>query len=257
MFNICLVTIFKSFDNELEITLDSIIKQILPPSRLILVGHANTNEEKKIKEILNFKDKNIIEIEMILNKDKSLFNAMNLAIDSICLNSKEKHFLFLNSGDILFDEFTILNLNFLSKKYINKSIATQCILTKDNLKFIRPGKFNKKIINWPHQGFLASILNIKKNKIYLNEKNIISADRNWMYNLTRSRNVIYSPIVSSIHNLNGVSSVISFKGLIRHYLNYDLFYFIRYIVKYILSFIFTTNILITLIYKIRGYVKLK
>ncbi len=255
MNNICIITIFKSFDKELENTLNSIRTQTVLPSRLILVGHANKDEENKIKQILNLNNDSLIKIEMIINQDKSLFNAMNIAIQKLNYKSKEKHFLFLNSGDILLDEFTVLNLSYLSQKFENKCIATQCILTKDNLKFIRPGKFNSKIINWPHQGFLAPIINDKK--IFLDEKNIISADRKWMYKLSKLNSVIFSPLVTSIHNLDGVSSVINFNGLRTHYIDSGFFKFIKYLLKYLLSFLLSTNLLLIIIYKFRGYIKIK
>lgn len=222
-----IITVHKGAIKDLIKTLKSIDNQILKPKLNIVVV-----SDVRLYEIKLFRNKKRI---FIINKDKSIYNAMNIAL--VHKKIRGHPLLFLNSGDKLFSRTTIYRLN----KHLKINcpvIGKQLLNIKQYFFSIKKFAFFKKTY-LPHGAFIApkSITQNFLSRDYLfNEKNLIDADGLWMRNVIKKNNQkIYKLNKSvSIHSLGGISTNPTLKTLY-YYLSINFFSFFKELIKFSLK----------------------
>ncbi len=179
-------------------------------------------------------------IKFIIGKDRSIYNAMNIA-ENLSFNN---YSIYLNSGDIFFSKNS---LKIISKNLkFKKNFQFVSVLKFKNIYFY-PKKnyfYNKKTLT--HSSFVRSP--ISKNKtIFFNENFLITADGNWMSENIKINGIkkVYIPI--SIFSLDGVSTLPSIKT-IKMKKNTGYKNLIKEVLKYIILKFTTREIFYKLIY---------
>ena len=222
-----IITVHKGPIKDLIQTLKSIDNQILKPKLNIVVV-----SDIFLYEIKLFRNKKRI---FIINKDKSIYNAMNIA-----LRHKEVFghpFLFLNSGDVLFNRTTIYHLNKYLK--INCPIVGKQILNSEQYFFsIKKFSFLKKKY-LPHGAFVApkfKAQNFINRDFIFKEKNLIDGDGLWMKNIIKKNNQRFYKLNKSIsiHSLGGISTNPSYNTLC-HFLSIGFLPFLKELLKFVLK----------------------
>lgn len=223
--NITVITIHKGNLKNLRETCISINNQILKPHSVIVVASGVSLSKLNLPKKINYK--------FILNKDKSIYNAMNLAIENLDINN---HFIFLNSGDVFNNNLVLYRVN----KYLK---LNTCLVGKVNLKYKKiffkiKKRYYKKINYLPHAGFICPPINSlhrNKKKIKFNEKFKIDADGYWMRKiifLNKYRTIRINETIS-IHALGGVSTNPTIKS-IKQFWASNKFSFIKEVLKYLI-----------------------
>jgi hypothetical protein len=246
--NLVIITVHRGPIIFLKKTLQSIDTQILAPHHNIVVASRTSLYRTKY-----FKKKNRT---FVINKDKSIYNAMNIALRDKVI--KNNHIIFLNSGDIFLNKRTI----FYIKKYllVNKIIIASQILNQDDDYYqIRKYFFLKKNYS-PHGSFLchSSLLNLTKKENFFNEKHIIDADGLWMTKITNNSQKKLRKINTniSIHSLGGISTNPSIKT-ISHYFKINLILFLKEFLKFILKILLRKKFYFRFIYFLKYELKKK
>lgn len=238
------ITVHKGHLKDLIKTLKSIDSQILKP-KLSLVVARNIS----LYEIKLFRNTKRI---FIINKDKSIYNAMNTALSY--RNISNYSLLFLNSGDTLFDKKTIYNIN----KYLQLScpiIGKQVLRIKNHFFKIKNHYFKKETY-LPHGAFImpkSKTKNFLSKSFFFREKNLIDADGLWMRSIIKKNNQkIYKLNKNiSIHTLEGISTSPTL-STINYYLSISFFAFFKELVKFLLKKI---TIFSTIYYMIIYFIK--
>ena len=198
-----IVTIIYSDMDELRKTCLSVTSQeVSIYEHIIVVSGIDNPTVQAISEELNQENR-----FFIVNKDTSLYNAMNIGLDAATGNC----IFFLNGGD----EF---NSN-LSTSYIyeawqpNHCMIFRTIQYYQDDKYTRPSLQNmSKIIQRPaHQGFISPI---SFKKIYFDENRKIDADVLWMKKNINTYSVVTSEKILSKFLLGGLSTAPSIKTLV-------------------------------------------
>lgn len=224
--NLTIITIHKGSFYNLKKTLSSIDSQIIKVSKHIVVANGINNFQinclkKKYRTFL-------------LNRDSSIYNAMNLGLSDKSV--KNNNFIFLNSGDKLSNKMVTYRL----KNYLKLNI---CLVGKVDLKF----KINKYLIKdkfffkdnyFPHCGFISPPLNLpgyKKNLYMYDEKRLIDADSLWIKKIINLKKKKIKKLNFSIsqHALSGISSNPSIFSM-KYYFSIKKFFFIKELIKFIL-----------------------
>jgi hypothetical protein len=240
--NLVIITVHRGPTIFLKKTLQSIDSQILAPHHNIVVAsHTSLYCIKYLKKNNR---------TFIINKDKSIYNAMNIALrDKVIENN---YIIFLNSGDIFLNKRSIFNLKkyFLLKKII---IGNQILNIDSDYYKIRKYFFLKKNYS-PHGSFLchSSLLNSLKKENFFNEKHLIDADGLWMSRLINNnkKKIIKVNKNISIHSLGGVSTSPSTKT-ISHYFKINLILCLKEFLKFIIKKLFTNKIYFRIIYFVK------
>ncbi len=224
----------KSVDNQSE----------LPYEHIIIA----TFKDNLLLDKLQFECKKIYRI-FIFNKDKSLYNAMNLGI----INANGKYILFLNSGDLFYTNYAISK--FYQKQNGKSVIIFRSIQTYDNLKFIRKKLryINDLKLMPAHQSFIAPIDIIKSNNIYFNENNLISADAEWMQCILNHTDCKIIPFIFSEFKLGGLSNMPTLKTIFIKYNQNSFKTFLNEIIKFIIKNIFGYKTMLILTAKKNNY----
>jgi len=200
---------------------------------------------------LIFKNKKI-ERKLILNKDKSLYNAMNIGLKLAC----GSYIYFLNSGDYL---NTNNFLKLLGKRMnVQKCVGFKTIQSFGNDNYVRiPRISTKRTYNIAHQGFIAPISKNKKLRIYFDEKKLVNSDAFWIKDCVNQYGVDFlmtKPL--AVFNLGGVSNNPSSKTIML-YLQSKVFSQIPIeIIKFLFKKIFGITNLFRILAFYRGYTKL-
>ena len=220
---ICIVTVCNKDLANLKKTIKSIDKQIVQPD-LHLVITKNIN----LYSLQPYKRKNR---KFVINKDKSLYNAMNIGLK----NNFFSHILFLNSEDILFNNFIIYNL----KNYLlrNKTIVAKTILQNKFDKFLPKKNVYRQHKYLPHSSFVAYI-NRSTEKIYFNEHYPIMSDGIWMKKILFKTKRIFLNKNLTIHTLGGVSTNPSISSILKYSTFNDIY---KQILKAFLGFILSSK----------------
>lgn len=239
--NLAIITVHKGSLEHLLKTLNSIDKQTIKPKKHIIVCR-----DESITR-LNFlkKDYRIF----IINKDKSIYHAMNIGIKE----AKNLHKLFLNSNDTLFSNFSLQRL----EKYIKLNIpiiAVTALKYKKYIFTIKKKEFEKERY-MPHSSFISPMLPKLDNILF--KTNIeIAADGIWMKKIIEKTGKvikIYNNI--SLHTLGGISTSPSIKTIFFQ-LKYKKLEGLKELLKFILYSFFNKTNYYLLIYKRKYKVKL-
>lgn len=195
MCKISIVTINYDNLNELKKTIKSIDNQKIKPFRHIVVS-----KKLKLFQIKKYRKKYR---EFILDKDNSLFNAMNIG-KKYSLNCP---LIFLNSGDIFYNKSATQFIKKYCKNLKNNEVVIfKTVLKNKNEYFYPKNKYFKNKNYLPHSSFI--FFNSKdKSKINFDEKMPITADGKWMREiLKKSNKLIKDEKFLVIQNLDGQSS---------------------------------------------------
>jgi hypothetical protein len=240
--NLVIITVHTGPIIFLKKTLQSIDTQIVAPHHNIVVASRTSLYRTK-----HLKKKNRT---FVINKDKSIYNAMNIALRDKVI--KNNYIIFLNSGDIFLNKRSIFNV----KKYLlpKKIIIGSTILNLDSDYYqIKKYFFEKKKYS-PHGSFFcdSSLLNSSKKSDFFDEKRLIDADGLWMSRIINNNKKklikIYKNI--SIHSLGGVSTTPSIKT-IEHYFKINLILFLKEFIKFILKILLRKKFYFRLIYFVK------
>jgi len=242
--NLVIITVHKGPTKDLIKTLKSIDSQIIKPKLNIVVVRNISFYEIKL-----FRNKKRI---FIINKDKSIYNAMNIALSY--KNISNYPLLFLNSGDTLFDKKTIYNMN----KYLKLScpiIGKQVLKIKNYFFEVKNHYFNRKTY-LPHGAFIlprSKTKNFLPRDFFFKEKNLIDADGLWMRRIIKKNNQrVYKLNENiSIHSLEGVSTNPTLSTL-HYFLSISFFAFFKELVKFLVKKI---TIFSTIYYGIIYFIK--
>ena len=240
--NLVIITVHKGPVEKLKKTLRSIDAQICMPQHNIVIA-----KDISLYEIASFQKKNRT---FIINKDRSIYNAMNIGMRNKIINNQ--FIIFINSGDIFFNKQVIHNV----KKYfvLNKPIVGRQILYfKKNYFFIKNYFANKK--NYlPHGSFFCppKKSNIVIKSIKFDERHKIDADGIWMKKIIFlfKNSIKKINITIGILELGGISTNPSIKTVL-HFAKIDLYSCIKEFLKLNIKLIFGQK----LYYKIIYYMK--
>lgn len=221
-----IITLHNKNSDNLITTCKSIDNQILYPDLHIVISKTSFYNPS-----LLFKGFR----KIILCKDKSLYNAMNLAIKF----TENFYINFLNSGDTLENIFIIQNI----KKNIIMNYKRKCLQLKtklyDGINYYNPKKkyfFNDKYLI--HPSFVRPNLRMPRERIMFNEKLPFYADVYWMKKNKDLFGVKKMNINHAIHKLGGVSTNPNLKTILDYSKN-----------SYFLSFKETIKCLIKFFFK--------
>jgi hypothetical protein len=222
--SIAVITINKDCSKGLIKTIRSVDSQDLQPSIHLIVA-------KKLEGALINKFKKKYR-KFIIGKDNSLYNAMNIGLK----NTWSYNIIFLNSGDIFFNNKSILNI----KK--NIKVKQNCLIFKKILQFKNIFYYPKKAFfsrddYLPHPSFVRPPVSLKSNKVYFNENKKISADSEWIKKNIEKFNFKKINIPITKHFLGGVSSDPTLYTLIIR-LEESFISFIKELIKFFLKIFF-------------------
>jgi len=247
--NLVIITVHSGPIISLKKTLQSIDNQMSPSYHNIVVAKGISLYHTKYLQNNNR--------TFVINKDKSIYNAMNIALQNKVI--KNKYIIFLNSGDLFFNKRTIYNIKkfFLTKNIL---IGKQILKIDNDSYFIRKYFYLKKKYS-PHGSFLcpADIAKSPTENILFNEKRLIDADGIWMSNIVAKNRNRFKKINMNItvHNLGGVSTNPTVKTAL-HYLKLNLNLFNKEILKFIVKLLVTQKIYYRIIYLFKyKYKKIK
>ena len=240
--NLAIITVHRGSFVDLKKTVKSIDTQLYKPKKhLIICRDVKRSDLRKIKKPYR---------EFIVNKDKSIYDAMNIGIK----NTKNYHRLFLNSNDILFSKLSLYKISKFLK--LNNVLISATELKYLNLIFtIKSNEFSKKTY-MPHSSFITPPLR-KLDKIYFNTKYKISADGIWMkdiINATKKVIKLYKPL--SIHTLGGISTSPTLKTIL-YQLQYKKIEGFKELLKYMLNWTLDNKNYYRILYKTKYRVVLK
>lgn len=150
-----IITVCYNAENIIVPTIDSIINQKYNNYEYIIIdGLSTDNTIKIVSKYKNAFNKKNVELYIVSEKDKGIYNAMNKAI-SLCHGD---FVFYLNAGDCFYDEYVLNNVS----NYIN---AKSLILYGDVVgvcgsgeKIIHSGKAHELLWRLPfcHQGVFTS-----------------------------------------------------------------------------------------------------
>lgn len=207
MKKLSIVTVTYNDDKNLLKTIESIKKQNNNEFEFLIIdGNSKDNTNNIIKENLNIIDKFISE------KDNGIYDAMNKGINL----SSGQYILFLNSGDIFYNENSIKKIydNVINK---NLDIGYFDIILKYGEKSIikkQPIIFNKYYLlynNICHQSMIIKKSLFEINGFY-NIKNKVFADYEFNYKLIKNNKIKIDgkrDIITEF-DMSGVSSNLNF-----------------------------------------------
>lgn len=237
--NLVIITVHSGPIIFLKKTLQSIDTQIVAPHHNIVVATRTCLYRTK-----HLKKNNRT---FVINKDKSIYNAMNVALQNKII--KNKYIIFLNSGDLFFNKRIIFNIKkfFLTKNIL---VGKQILRIENDSYHIRKYFYLKKKYS-PHGSFLchANILNSSTEKILFQEKHLIDADGLWMSRVVAKNKHRFKKININISvlSLGGISTNPNIKTIL-HYYKLNLNLFLKEILKFTIKLFTTKKIYYRVIY---------
>jgi hypothetical protein len=231
MSKVAIITVHKDFDDDLLKTIKSVSSQNVKPDLHIIVA-------KKINKSLKKKIKNKY-TKIIVGKDKSLWNAMNIGLKK----TSKYHVIFINSGDELIYFKSIALIKSAIKKCKDKCLIFKNLNIYDEMVFdIKEFFFNKDNYS-PHPSFVRP----PSSKFSFNEKIFISSDAVWIkQNINFFGKIkIYKNL--SMHYLGGQSSKPTFIST-KHQFALSFLDGFKELIKLILLKIFSQKFYYILIY---------
>jgi glycosyltransferase involved in cell wall biosynthesis len=238
MVELSVVTVFKFGDiSAIKRTVDSVKSQRTLPHEHILVISGVKNEEL-LKAELSWS-----RAIFVLNKDKSIYDAMNIGLSMASGNA----ITFLNGGD----EFAQSNaVGLINKSWDSRSCLCfrVALRYKDDLYF-RPkiGKIKGSEKFPSHQGFVAPLPEARE-RYFDSEKKPITADFYWMNLLMRKCGYKFIPAVLSIFTLGGISNTPTIYSVISRFKERDPIRGFKESIKFILFKIIGKKLFYKMIY---------
>ncbi len=215
---LAIVTIHKGKFTNLLKTIKSVDNQKKKPSKHIIIAKNLSNAQLKY---INAKSRTLIH-----NKDKSIYNAMNIGLKI----SKKNHLLFLNSGDCLLNKNTIEYIyNFIKREKKCLIFKTQIVYKKKH--YIPKDNFFLSDNYFPHPSFVRPP--VKKKLITFDESFKIISDGIWMRKHLNNYNFKKINMIIAKHYIGGISSVPSL-DLIKDKIKISFFQFLKEFIKLIL-----------------------
>jgi hypothetical protein len=219
MLNIITVYRFGSID-ELDLTISSILAQSETEiSVFFILSNASTEDI----DWLNGRLCRRIEYSMIVNKDASLYNAMNIGLASV----KEGGLFFLNGGDEFYDSE--------SASLLAEYTGRECPVLFPTVQVYKDHKYLRlPNCDYPaHQGFF-----IERNLVEtfeFNENLTIAADHYWMKRFIDFYGYESNDVIVSRFVLGGVSNYPSLKSIRARYRSQGFNRALREGLKYMLA----------------------
>jgi len=230
-----IITVNFNNDMGLKKTILSLRNQSFKNFEFIVVdGGSNDNSLKIIKDNLDLITKYISE------KDNGIYDAMNKGIDF----ASGDYILFLNSGDILYNNDTLYHvMSILSKRKDNKVYFGRAKNIKNNISWLYPSQHIKEsnIDNWlknnepNHQAMFFPKKFYKSDKYNLNLK--IMADADYKLRAIEECGYFFIDEILVVFELGGVSSNPSNIKRILIQIHDRIYVDIKYKKKYITIFI--------------------
>ena len=222
MLNIVTVFRFGSI-NELDLTISSILAQSEPD---IFVCFILSNASKEETDWLDTRLTGQILYSMIVNKDTSLYNAMNIGL----ANVKEGGLFFLNGGDEFHDKE--------SASLLAQYVGHECPVLFSTLQTYKKHKYLRlPNCDYPaHQGFFID-RNLIKN-IEFDDALTIAADHYWMKRLIDIHGYLSNDLVVCQFALGGISNYPSLKSISARYRSQGFNRAAKEVIKYILVRVF-------------------
>lgn len=226
MIKLTIVTIGKGNYAEVMKTYDS-YSNFRGRLATIFVGCNFTEDQQlNLKNIYN---------ETYFDIDKSLYNAMNIAI----LNCQTDYIFFVNSGDQIYSENHLndILLRLDLSKDLKCYVAPTILNCNGRIALIPKTKFiHKLLISSGHSGFIAPIA---LKKFYFNEKLTITADGVWMdqYRNIASTEIFPFPLV--VFDYSGISSAPLNLNFLK--ISGEYFFKIKNLIKYVIVKIIGIN----------------
>lgn len=202
-----IITVCRNAEKEIEKTIKSVLAQKVDMNKieiLFIDGLSSDNTVEIIKKYISkFKE---INIRCISEKDKGIYDAMNKGAEL----AKGEWCLYLNAGDIFFNENSLGNLlNFESKKDFDIVYGDTIHNYKDKYNIVR-AKSEKELtykhgMEFCHQSCIIKTNYQKNNKYSLNYK--IAGDCDFFTHAFCSNAKFYHiPKIISIFVKDGISS---------------------------------------------------
>ena len=185
---LAIITVHSGCLKKLFFTLNSVDTQSIKPDLHLIVckKYANINNNKNYRKF-------------IFNKDKSLYNAMNIGQSSLSNFS----FLYLNSGDYFYSKNSISIIKSYNKIYQSKCLIFKTALKYNNLTFEPKNNFFYSNIFRQHPSFICPAHRKKKK---FNEEYSILSDGIWMKDLSERFGYKKINLKISILTLGGIST---------------------------------------------------
>jgi hypothetical protein len=185
---LAIITVHSGCLKKLFLTLNSVSSQSVKPDLHLIVSKKYVN----INNSTNFR-------KFVFNKDKSLYNAMNIG-QSLSGNFS---YLYLNSGDYFYSKNSISTLKRNNEIYKNKCLIFKTILKYNNLTFEPNNNFFYSNNFRQHPSFVCPG-HIKKTKF--NEEYSILSDGIWMQKQSKRFGYKKINLKMSVLSLGGISS---------------------------------------------------
>lgn len=237
--NIVIITVHKGPINFLKQTLKSIDNQFIKAKHNIVIA-----KDICSYQIQGLKNKNRT---FIINKDTSIYNAMNIALQHKLI--KNNFIIFLNSGDSFFNKRVIFKI----KKYFftKRIIVGKQVLRLDNIDFHIKDSFYFKRTFLPHGSFIvnSSLVLSSIKKILFDEKRLIDSDGLWMNKVIKKSRGKLCKINLNISTLSlgGISTNPSI-NTIKIYYRINLFLFFKEFLKLTINLFFSKRFYYMIIY---------
>jgi hypothetical protein len=240
--NLVIITVHSGPIISLKKTLQSIDTQIVAPHHNIIVASRTSLYRTKY-----LKKKNRT---FVINKDKSIYNAMNIALRDKVI--KNNYIIFLNSGDTFLNKRSIYNVK---KYFLLKKIIIGCQILNLDCDYYQIKKYSFAKKNYsPHGSFFchSSLLNLSKKINFYDEKRLIDADGLWMSKIINNNEKKFIKVNKniSIHSLGGVSTNPSIKTIF-HYFKIDLILCFKEFLKFILKILLSKKLYFRFIYFVK------
>ncbi len=229
---ITIVTVgFKNID-EINRTCDSIDNQegISNIENILVISGVKDEDIKFIT-----REKKKYYREFIINKDKSIYHAMNIGIDTACGN----FIFFLNAGDC-FAEKDILRKIFSLIKKEKKCYLFRTMQIWKNDIYVRPSIDNLDSLsgNPAHQGFFAPL---DANTPRFKEERQIDADYIWMKSCMNIYGFQIRPEIISRFYLGGVSNYPTFNTIYKRFKNQGAVFGVKEFIKFAIRMLLTNK----------------
>lgn len=225
-----IITINYGYDSGLLKTINTVDAQNETDyyEHILVISAVNESEKNLLKR--QYSSKNRI---FIFNRDKSLYNAMNIGLQS----ANGEYVLFMNGGDEMYGKDVMEYIYLKCSGGDKVCYAFQTLQMWGDACYLRPGNGNlKKLMYDPaHQGFLCPR---SHDNIYFDEDKSIVADLLWMRkNIERYGVVVCGEILSVVH-LGGMSNYSTLKTIRMRYESQGFLSMITELLKYIIRKIF-------------------